>query len=97
MQIRLNANILVWDQCLKLKNIVGSYFHINNQPDCSWKPGDEVSIGHEYNYMWRSFLEKGAFIKLNGEKLPAYKIIKAALNIYLRLDPVPLQMKDYHF
>jgi hypothetical protein len=76
---------------------VSSYFHINNQPDCSWKAGDEVYFGHECNNMWRSFLEKGANIKLNGDKHPADKIVKTALNAYLRNEPVPVQMKGYHF
>jgi hypothetical protein len=76
---------------------VGSYFHINNQPDCSWKRGDEVDLGHEYNNMWSSFLEKGANIKLNGAKYPADKIVKTALNAYLRNETVPIQMKGYHF
>jgi len=76
---------------------VGSYFHINNQADCSWRAGDEVYCGHEYNKMWRSFLEKGAFINLNGDKRPADQVIKYALNAYARNEPVPEQMKGYHF
>jgi hypothetical protein len=76
---------------------VSSYFHINNQPDCSWKAGDEVYFGHECNNMWRSFLEKEANIKLNGDKHPADKIVKPALNAYLRNEPVPVQIKGYHF
>jgi hypothetical protein len=76
---------------------VASYFHINNQPDCSWKAGDEVFLGHEYNKMWRSFLEKGAYIDLEGEKVLADKIIITALNAYARNEPIPIQMKSYHF
>jgi hypothetical protein len=74
-----------------------SYFHINNQPECSWKQGDEFYFGHEYNNMWRSFLEKGANIKLNGDKYSADKIIKTALDAYSGNGPVPVQMKGYHF
>ena len=81
----------------KTENRMGSYFHINNQPDCSWKQGDEFYFGHEYNNLWRSFLEKGANIKLNGEKYSADKIVKTALNAYLTHEPVPEQMKGYHF
>lgn len=76
---------------------MSSYFHINNQPDCSWKAGDEVYFGHEYNNMWRSFLEKGAYINLNGEKRPADQVVKFALNWYLKKQPFPEEMKDYHF
>ncbi|TMI73282.1 MAG: DUF2441 domain-containing protein [Bacteroidetes bacterium] len=47
--------------------------------------------------MWRSFLEKGANIKLNEDKHPADKIVKTAHNAYLRNEPVPVQMKGYHF
>lgn len=47
--------------------------------------------------MWRSFLEKGAHIRLNGEKHAADKIIKTALDFYLKNEPVPVQMKGYHF
>ena len=76
---------------------MSSYFHINNQPDCSWKVGDEVYFGNEYNNMWRSFLEKGAYINLNGEKRPADQVIRYALNAYAYNEPVPLQMKGYRF
>jgi len=76
---------------------MGSYFHINNQAYCSWKAGDEVYFGHEHNNMWRSFLEKGAYIKLNGEKRPADQVVKHALNAYARNEPVPEQMRHYHF
>lgn len=76
---------------------MSSYFHINNQPDCSWKAGDEVYFGNEYNNMWRSFLEKGAYINLNGEKHPADQVIKYALNAYAYNEPVPPQMKGYRF
>ena len=76
---------------------MSSYFHINNQPDCSWKAGDEVYFGNEYNNMWRSFLEKGAYINLNGEKRPADQVIKYALNAYAYNEPVPPQMKGYRF
>ncbi|MCR6721524.1 MAG: DUF2441 domain-containing protein [Chitinophagaceae bacterium] len=76
---------------------MGSYFHINNQPDCSWKAGDEVSFGPDYNKFWRSFLEKGAYINLNGEKRPADQVIKYALNAYAYNEPVPPQMKGYRF
>ena len=47
--------------------------------------------------MWRSFLEKGANIKVNGDKYPADKIVKTALDVYARNKPVPVQMKGYHF
>ncbi|TXJ28090.1 MAG: DUF2441 domain-containing protein [Chitinophagaceae bacterium] len=76
---------------------MGSYFHINNQPDCSWKAGDEVYFGNEFNKMWGSYLEKGAYITLNGEKYSADKIAIAALNAYWRNEPVPIQMTGYHF
>ena len=76
---------------------MSSYFHINNQPDCSWKAEDEVYFGNEYNNMWRSFLEKGAYINLNGEKRPADQVIKYALNAYAYNEPVPPQMKGYRF
>jgi hypothetical protein len=76
---------------------MSSYFHINNQPDCSWKAGDEVYFGNEYNNRWRSFLEKGAYINLNGEKRPADQVIKYALNAYAYNEPVPPQMKGYRF
>jgi len=74
-----------------------SYFHINNQPECSWKQGDEFYFGQEYNNMWRSFLEKGAYINLNGDRRPADQVIKYALNAYAYNDPVPPQMKGYRF
>ena len=76
---------------------MSSYFHINNQPDCCWKAGDEIHFGLKHNNMWRSFLEKGANIKLNGEKRPADQVIKYALNAYWKNQPVPEQMKGYHF
>lgn len=73
------------------------YYHINNNTNCNWQKGDEVYFGHEYNKMWTSFLEKGAYINLNGDKHSADKIVKTALNAYSRNEPVPLQMKGYHF
>ena len=76
---------------------MGSYYHINNEPDCSWKAGDEIHFGNEYNNMWRSFLEKGAYINLNGEKRPADQVIKYALNWYAYNESVPPQMKGYRF
>jgi hypothetical protein len=81
----------------KIENIVISYFHINNQPECSWKQGDEFYFGHEYNTMWCSFLEKGLNIKLNGDKYSADKIINTALNVYVKNEPPPMQMQGYHF
>lgn len=76
---------------------MNTYYHINNNPECTWKTGDEVYFGHEHNNFWRSFLEKGAHIKLNGEKRPADQVIKYALNWYAKKEPVPEQMKGYHF
>jgi hypothetical protein len=61
---------------------LNTYYHICNDPGCTWKAGDEVYFGHEYNNMWRSFLEKGAYIKLNGDKRPADQVVKYALNAY---------------
>lgn len=76
---------------------MNTYYHINNDPGCSWKPGDEIHFGHDYNTFWRSFLEKGAYINLNGEKRPADQVIKYALNAYAYNEPVPPQMKGYRF
>lgn len=76
---------------------MNTYYHISNNPGCTWKAGDEVYFGHEYNKFWRSFLEKGAYINLNGEKRPADQVIKYALNAYAYNEPVPPQMKDYRF
>ncbi|MDH7463515.1 DUF2441 domain-containing protein [Chitinophagaceae bacterium 26-R-25] len=76
---------------------MNTYYHINRNPDCQWKAGDEFDFGHEFNPYWRSFLEKGASIKLSGDKHDAAKVIKTALNWYSRREPVPLQMKGYHF
>lgn len=76
---------------------MNTYFHINNNLDCIWKAGDELYFGNEFNKFWRSFLEKGAYINLNGEKHPADQVIKYALNAYAYNEPVPPQMKDYRF
>jgi len=76
---------------------LNTYYHINNNPDCIWKAGDEIYFGNEYNKFWRFFLEKGAYINLNGEKRPADQVIKYALNAYAYNEPVPPQMKDYRF
>jgi hypothetical protein len=73
------------------------FYHINNNPECNWKIGDVVYFGQEYNSMWRSFLEKGAHINLNGDRRPADQVTKYALNAYAYNDPVPPQMKGYHF
>lgn len=74
-----------------------TYYHINNNPDCNWKVGDEVSFGHEHNKFWRSFLEKGTYINLNGDKHPADQVIRYALNAYAYNEPVPVQMQGYRF
>lgn len=76
---------------------MSTYYHINNHPDCTWKAGDEVYFGHENNKFWRSFLEKGSYINLNGDKRPADQVIKYALNAYAYDDPVPPQMNGYRF
>lgn len=76
---------------------MASFFHINNQPDCSWKQGDVIDFGHEYNKFWRSYLEKGATINLNGSRRHADQVIKYALKAYARNEPVPEEMKGYHF
>lgn len=73
------------------------YFHLNNQSDCSWKAGDEFHFGNEHNNFWRSFLNKGAYINLNGDKRPADQVVKYALNAYSKNEPVPEQMRAYHF
>lgn len=76
---------------------MNTFYHITNNPDCSWKIGDEYCFGHEYNKYWLSFLEKGAYINLKGERRPADQVIKYALNAYAYNELVPPQMKDYHF
>lgn len=77
---------------------MNTYYHINNNPDCSWKNGDEFYFGQEENKFWRSFLEKGASIKLDGNnRRPADQVIKFALNAYAYNEPVPPQMQAYHF
>lgn len=76
---------------------LNTYCHINNNPDCNWKAGHEFYVGQEHNKFWRSFLEKGAYIKLNGDKRPADQVVKFALNWYLKQQPVPEQMNGYHF
>jgi hypothetical protein len=74
---------------------LNTYYHINRNPDCLWNAGDEFYFGQEHNYRWRSFLENGRSVNLNGEKHTADKIIKTALNCYLERKPFPVQMNDY--
>ncbi|MDP1726879.1 MAG: DUF2441 domain-containing protein [Bacteroidota bacterium] len=73
------------------------YYHINNSPDCNWKIGDEIYFGHEDNYMWRSFAEKGDFIELNGEKYSSDLITRHAFDTYTSKFPAPIKMQGYHF
>jgi len=74
-----------------------TFFHINNNPDCNWKAGDEILFGVEDNCMWRSFAGKGDFIELNGEKYTSDLVTRHAFDVYTREQPAPFQMKDYHF
>ncbi len=76
---------------------MNTYYHIHNDPDCGWKEGNELYIGGEHNRYWRSFLEKGAYINLIGERRPADQVIKYALNAYAYNEPVPPLMKGYRF
>ncbi len=72
------------------------YYHISTNPNCNWEVGDEIEFGLEDNFMWKSFLEKGDFIKLDGEVFTSYKVVTNALGIYMRLHPIPIPMKSYH-
>lgn len=74
-----------------------TYYHINNNPDCDWKVGDEIFLGVEDNYMWRTFAEKGDFIELNGKKYSSDMVARHAFDVYTGQQPAPLQMKGYHF
>lgn len=74
-----------------------TYFHITNNPDCTWSPGDEIQFGLEDNNMWRLMSGIGDYIELNGVSYSADVIVLHALDEYARVSPPPLFMCNYHF
>lgn len=73
-----------------------TYLHISNS-NCEWKIGNEIHIGLEDNYYWRSFVDNGESIELQGEKYDVYKITRAAFEAYTGGHQPPLKMNGYHF
>ena len=74
-----------------------TYYHINKNIDCDWKKGDEIFFGKEDNFFWKSYEEEEESVTLNNEKIEIFSIANNALNTYLRKQPPPLKMKEYHF
>lgn len=74
-----------------------TYYHINSNPNCNWKTGDQIQVGVDDNYMWRSFLRRGDFIELDGEKYSSDVVVRHAYDVYTRNQLAPVQMKHYHF
>ncbi len=74
-----------------------TYYHINKNEQCSWKVGDEFELGSAENHFWSSFAEAGDSIDLNGSVYDVHLIAKTAFNAYVKNEPVPVQMKGYHF
>lgn len=72
------------------------FYHINNNPECNWKVGDEIIFGVDDNHMWQSFARTGDFIELNGTKYTSDLITRNALDVYMG-QAAPIPMKDYHF
>lgn len=73
------------------------YYHINNSPNCDWKIGDVIQFGLEDNHMWKSFTEQGDYIHLNGQKYSSDVVVRHALDAYIKNEPAPVQMNNYHF
>jgi Protein of unknown function (DUF2441) len=74
-----------------------NYYHINSNINCDWKVGDEIEIGKEENYYWKSLSDQCDSIEINGESFDVYKIVNTAFGAYSRQYPPPLKMRDYHF
>jgi len=73
-----------------------TYFHISSS-NCEWKIGDEIHIGLEDNYYWKTFVDRGESIEIQGEKHDVYKITRTAFEAYTEMHPPPLKMDGYHF
>lgn len=74
-----------------------AYYHINKDINCKWNIGDEIDFEGKDNYYWKSLVENGDFIELNGKEYNADLVARKAFSCYVGKETPPKEMNGYHF